>query len=117
MPPTIVAREPSPPKERGIEAGIREYGEKIFTLMDAAEAPTLFSKKGFYGTLMDWAMRDENFKTQLFRFVDVLPTLASSGEVARHLQEYLGEEQVRLSPALRLSLKAAGSASWLFGAG
>src|SRR2546428_11935246 len=117
MPPTIVAREPSPPKERGIEAGIREYGEKIFTLMDAAEPPSLFSKKGFYGTLMDWAMRDEHFKTQLFRFVDVLPMLTSSSEVARHLNEYLGNEQVNLSPALRLGLKAAGGASWLFGVG
>ncbi len=117
MPPTAAARDKSPPNDRDLEAGIRGWGEKIFALMDAAEAPSLFSKKGFYGTLMDWAMRDENFKTQLFRFVDVLPTLASSGEVARHLQEYLGEEQVRLSPALRLSLKAAGSASWLFGAG
>src|SRR5438874_5072431 len=85
--------------------------------MDAADSPTLFSKKGFYGTLMDWAMRDEHFKTQLFRFVDVLPTLNSAGEVARHLKEYLGDEQVNLSPALRMGLKAAGRAGWLFGAG
>ncbi len=85
--------------------------------MDAAEPPSLFSKQGFYGTLMEWAMRDERFKTQLFRFVDVLPTLTSSGEVARHLREYLGEDQVRLSPALRLGLKAAGGAGWLLGAG
>lgn len=85
--------------------------------MEAAEAPSLFSKKGFYGTLMDWAMRDEHFKTQLFRFVDVLPALASSREIARHLKEYLGEDQVQLSPALRMGLKAAGGASWLLGAG
>jgi RHH-type proline utilization regulon transcriptional repressor/proline dehydrogenase/delta 1-pyrroline-5-carboxylate dehydrogenase len=85
--------------------------------MDAAEPPSLFSKKGFYGTLMDWAMRDEHFKTQLFRFVDVLPMLASSAEVSRHLKEYLGDEQVALSPALRMGLKAAGGAGWLFGAG
>src|SRR5712691_9274521 len=117
MPPVASATNETPRAETAFEARIHEHGEKIFALMDAAEAPSLFSKKGFYGTLMDWAMRDENFKTQLFRFVDVLPTLASSGEVARHLEEYLGEEQVRLSPALRLSLKAAGSASWLFGAG
>jgi RHH-type transcriptional regulator, proline utilization regulon repressor / proline dehydrogenase / delta 1-pyrroline-5-carboxylate dehydrogenase len=85
--------------------------------MDAAEPPSVFSKKGFYGTLMDWAMRDEHFKTQLFRFVDVLPTLGSSAEIARHLQSYLGEDQVKLSPALRMGLKAAGGASWLLGAG
>src|SRR5882724_6101097 len=100
-----------------LESQIQEYGETIFAAIDAAESPSLFSKKGFYGTLMDWAMRDEHFKTQLFRFVDVLPMLSSSSEIGRHLKEYLGDEQVNLSPALRLGLKAAGGASWLFGAG
>ncbi len=85
--------------------------------MDAAEPPSLFSSKGFYGTLMDWSMRDERFKTQLFRFVDVLPALNSASDIARHLQEYLGEDEVKLPPAFRLGLKAAGGASWLVGAG
>ncbi len=93
--------------ERDLEAAIREYGEKIFALMDAAQPPSLFSKKGFYGTAMDWAMRDEHFKTQLFRFVDVLPTLGSSGEVARHLKEYLGDEHLALSPALRARIEGS----------
>src|SRR5438105_15870594 len=84
--------------------------------MEASEPPSLFSKKGFYGTLMDWLMKDEHFKTQLFRFVDVLTMLSSSCEITRHLQEYLGEEQVKLSPALRMGLKATSGASWLFGA-
>src|SRR2546425_12484336 len=117
MPPTTIPRDHTPPRERDLEASIREKGERLFALMDAVDSPTLFSKKGFYGTLMDWAMRDEHFKTQLFRFVDVLPMLTSSTEIARHLKEYLGDEQVNLSPALRLGLKAAGGASWLFGAG
>src|SRR5207248_6076527 len=96
---------------------VQQYGEKIFGLIDQAGSPTLFSKRGFYGTLMEWAMKDEHFKTQLFRFVDVLPTLTSSGEITRHFKEYLGDDQVNLSPALRLAMKAAGGASWLFGAG
>src|SRR3954454_11401828 len=100
-----------------LESQIHEYGEKKFGLIDAAKSPSLFSKKGFYATLMDWSMRDEHFKTQLFRFVDVLPTLTSSNEVSRHLKEYLGDDQINLSPALKLGLKAAGGVSWLFGAG
>src|SRR2546423_4685714 len=115
MPPTSVAKDSGSSEESGLENSIHEFGSKLFELMDAAEPPSLFSKKGFYGTLMDWAMRDEHFKTQLFRFVDVLPTLASSGEVGRHLKEYLGDNQVQLSPALRLGLKAASGASWFFG--
>src|SRR6266446_6095505 len=117
MQPTIVPTKKARLEESQIEFRVREWGERIFALMDAAEPPSLFSKKGLYGTLMDWAMKDEHFKTQLFRFVDVLPTLNSAGEISRHLKEYLGEEQVNLSPALRLGLKAAGGASWLFGAG
>src|ERR1051326_1116152 len=117
MPPVSPPVEPKAPAERDLETRIREIGEKIFALMDSAEPPSLFSKKGFYGSLMEWAMRDEHFKTQLFRFVDVLPTLSSNSEIARHFKEYLGDEQVNLSPALRMGLKAAGGASWLFGAG
>jgi RHH-type proline utilization regulon transcriptional repressor/proline dehydrogenase/delta 1-pyrroline-5-carboxylate dehydrogenase len=104
-------------REIDIESEIHQWGEKILTLMDAAPTPSLFSKKGFYGALMDWAMRDETFKTQLFRFVDVLPTLTSSSEISRHLKEYLLDEKINFPPALRVALKAAGGASWLFGPG
>src|SRR5438309_8746019 len=117
MTPTTVLTGQVPSAEGELEPRIQQWGEKIFALMDAAEPPSLFSKKGFYGALMDWALRDEHFKTQLFRFVDVLPTLSSSSEISRHLKEYLGEEEVKLTPALRLGLKAAGGMSWLFGAG
>src|SRR5215470_9479413 len=115
MPPATLAKKPS--ETHDIEPKVRQYGEQVFALMDAAEPPSLFTRKGFYGTLMEWSMRDERFKTQLFRFVDVLPTLTSSAEIARHLQEYLGEDEVKLPSALRMGLKAAGSASWLVGAG
>src|SRR5437762_5895025 len=100
-----------------LEAGVQKWGVRIFDLMEAAEPPSFFSRKGFYASLMEWAMRDEHFKTQLFRFVDVLPTLESSAEVARHLKEYLGDESVNLSAGLKLGLKAAGGMSWLFGSG
>jgi RHH-type proline utilization regulon transcriptional repressor/proline dehydrogenase/delta 1-pyrroline-5-carboxylate dehydrogenase len=115
--PTVANAGRTPSASADIEDAIHRWGEKIFNVMDAAEPPSVFSQKGFYGALMDWAMRDEHFKTQLFRFVDVLPTLNSSAEVARHWKEYLGEEQVQLSPALRLGLRAAGRAPWLLGAG
>jgi len=117
MPSTILEKDQAQLQRPNLETRVRAYGEKIFDLIEQADSPSLFSKKGFYGTLMEWAMKDEHFKTQLFRFVDVLPTLTSASEIARHLKEYLGEDQVNLSPALRLGLKAAGGASWLLGAG
>src|SRR6266550_8447148 len=113
--PTANKADASPPPD--IEAAVRKRGEQILALMDSADAPSLFSRKGFYGALMDWSMRDEHFKTQLFRFVDVLPMLNTSSSVSRHLKEYLDNEQVNLSPALRVALKASAGASWLFGSG
>ncbi|MGH8024193.1 MAG: proline dehydrogenase family protein [Limisphaerales bacterium] len=94
-----------------LEPRVQAWGERIFSLIEAADPPSLFTKKGLMGTLMDWAMRDNHFKTQLFRFVDVLPTLTSSTEVSRHLKEYLDGEGH--STAVRAGLKAAAVARWL----
>jgi RHH-type proline utilization regulon transcriptional repressor/proline dehydrogenase/delta 1-pyrroline-5-carboxylate dehydrogenase len=93
-----------------LEALIRTQGERLFALMEAHPAPGIFSKKGAYARLMEWAMKDPAFKTQLFRFVDVLPALDSSAEIVRHLQEYLGDKAVVLHPALKTGLAAASLA-------
>src|SRR3954471_4382072 len=93
-----------------IEAAVRAKGEKLFALMDQQQPPALFSKKGAYARLMEWSMKDPVFKTQLFRFVDVLPSLNSSGEIVRHLQEYLGDKAVELNPALKAGLAASSFA-------
>ncbi|MCC6414355.1 MAG: L-glutamate gamma-semialdehyde dehydrogenase [Opitutaceae bacterium] len=93
-----------------LEAAIRTKGEQLFALMDQQPPPALFSKKGAYARLMEWSMKDPVFKTQLFRFVDVLPSLNSSGEIVRHLQEYLGDQAVELNPALKAGLAAASFA-------
>jgi RHH-type proline utilization regulon transcriptional repressor/proline dehydrogenase/delta 1-pyrroline-5-carboxylate dehydrogenase len=99
-----------PAPDPRIEAAIRAKGEQLFALMDQQPAPALFSKKGAYARLMEWSMKDPAFKTQLFRFVDVLPSLNSSGEIVRHLQEYLGDHAVALNPALKAGLAASSLA-------
>jgi RHH-type proline utilization regulon transcriptional repressor/proline dehydrogenase/delta 1-pyrroline-5-carboxylate dehydrogenase len=98
------------PIDPALEALIRTKGERLFALMEAHPAPGIFSKKGAYARLMEWAMKDPAFKTQLFRFVDVLPALDSSTEIVRHLQEYLGDKAVELHPALKTGLAAASLA-------
>ena len=98
------------PLDPQIEAAVRAEGEKLFALMDAHPVPGIFSKKGAYARLMEWSMKDPAFKTQLFRFVDVLPSLNSSAEIVRHLQEYLGDKAVELHPALKTGLAAASFA-------
>jgi hypothetical protein len=98
------------PPDPGLENRIHAIGNELLDHMDAHPAPGIFSKKGAYARLMEWSMRDPAFKTQLFRFVDVLPTLSSSGEIVRHLQEYLGDQAVHLNPALKVGLGAASFA-------
>jgi RHH-type transcriptional regulator, proline utilization regulon repressor / proline dehydrogenase / delta 1-pyrroline-5-carboxylate dehydrogenase len=51
--------------------------------------------------LLDWAMSNPGLRVQLFRFIDCLPALQSKAEVARHLQEYLGDATVELPAALK----------------
>ncbi len=93
-----------------IEASVRSIGEALFRSMDAHPAPGIFSKKGAYARIMEWSMKDPVFKTQLFRFVDVLPSLTSSADIVRHLQEYLGDKAVELNPALKAGLAASSFA-------
>lgn len=73
-----------------IQSQIKQKGETIFALMEG-ESKSIFNKDWWYGRIMEWSMKNEHFKTQMFRFVDVLPYLNSGSEVARHLKEYFAE--------------------------
>lgn len=73
------------------ENKIKSTGEEILKRMESASKVSLFSKDFWYGSIMDWSMKNEQFKTQMFRFVDVLPALNSGSDVAKHLKEYFSE--------------------------
>ncbi|MBL9188988.1 MAG: proline dehydrogenase family protein [Opitutaceae bacterium] len=104
------------PADPALEARIHAIGTELLAAMDARPAPGIFSKQGAYARVMEWSMRDPAFKAQLFRFVDVLPALRSSGEIVRHLQEYLGDHAVELHPAMKAGLAAASFAPALVAA-
>src|SRR5262245_30370641 len=68
-------------------------GQQIFEKMEE-DSGSIFNKDWWYGRIMDWSMKNEKFKIQMFRFVYVLPYLNSSEEISRHLKEYFtGEGQ------------------------
>lgn len=73
-----------------LELSVRQMGERIFKSLDE-DTGSIFNKDWWYGRIMDWSMKNEHFKVQMFRFVDVLPYLQSSSEVAKHLKEYFAE--------------------------
>ena len=75
--------------DKKITARSREFFASI-----SGEAPSIFNKGWWTGKVMDWSMKNENFKVQLFRFVDVLPYLTTSESLARHIREYFaGDDQ------------------------
>lgn len=84
-----------------LENKIKDFGKKIFKLMEN-EKPGSFNKDAIAGKLMAWSMSKPDFKVNLFRLVDVLPSLRNSNQIAKHVVEYLAE------PAKEIS----GLASW-----
>jgi RHH-type proline utilization regulon transcriptional repressor/proline dehydrogenase/delta 1-pyrroline-5-carboxylate dehydrogenase len=66
-----------------------ELGKDIFAKINRHK-PSIFNKKFWSATMMEWSMKNPELKVNMFRFVDVLPTLQTSASVARHLKEYLG---------------------------
>ncbi|MCB0370075.1 MAG: hypothetical protein KDD45_11785, partial [Bdellovibrionales bacterium] len=83
---------------------ILELGESILKKIESNSKVSLFSKDYWYGSIMDWSMKNEKFKTNMFRFVDVLPSLSSSQEVAQHLKEYFTENGSELPSVFNVGL-------------
>ena len=90
-------------------ANIRQIGEQIFRSMEQ-DSGSIFNKDWWYGRIMEWSMKNEHFKTQMFRFVDVLPTLQSGSDVARHLKEYFAESGDELPSVFNFGLGLGGLA-------
>jgi RHH-type proline utilization regulon transcriptional repressor/proline dehydrogenase/delta 1-pyrroline-5-carboxylate dehydrogenase len=74
----------------------------------------VLSAKFYSDALMNWSMKDQAFKVQLFRFVDAYPALASSQDIHEHLVDYLTQPGVKLPPGMELGIKAGGLAKGLF---
>lgn len=86
-----------------LQSQIEAKGQEIFQSLGGNQQ-SIFNKDWWYGKIMDWSMKSPSFKTQMFRFVDVLPTLSSSQDVARHLKEYFAEEGDRLPSVFNMGL-------------
>lgn len=73
------------------------------------EQVSVFKTDYWQGRLIEWVMKDPDFKVDLFRFVDVLPTLTSPAQVSSHINEYLLKRNRTLPAAISTALKAATS--------
>ncbi|WFS63714.1 proline dehydrogenase family protein [Pseudodesulfovibrio thermohalotolerans] len=75
-------------------------GREFFSSI-SGESPSVFNKGWWTGKVMDWAMKNEDFKVQMFRFVDVLPYLNTSDSLSRHIEEYFAGEDSNIPDVLK----------------
>jgi len=97
-----------------LDSRIVARGREFFSLI-SGQKPSLFNKGAWMGKVMDWSMKNETFKIQLFRFVDVFPSLTTAKLLTDHIREYFGEEK-DMPPALSAGAKVAGMLGSLGGA-
>lgn len=81
-------------------------GTALFAAI-ADEKPSLFTSATWTGRIMEWCLHNEEFKTNLFRFVDVFPALQNSEQLTGHLRQYFGPEG-DLPPVLARGIRMAG---------
>lgn len=97
-----------------LEKNIMNRGNEFFASI-SGEAPSIFNKGWWTGKVMDWSMKHEDFKVQLFRFVDVLPYLNTPESLLRHIREYFASGDMEVPTAFKLGASAAGVGGMLTG--
>jgi RHH-type proline utilization regulon transcriptional repressor/proline dehydrogenase/delta 1-pyrroline-5-carboxylate dehydrogenase len=101
-------------ENRELDAKIINRGKAFFSTV-AGEKPSLFNKGAWMGKVMDWSMQNEQFKIQMFRFVDAFPSLTTGKLLTNHIREYFGEEK-DMPPVLQTGARMAGMLGSLGGA-
>jgi RHH-type transcriptional regulator, proline utilization regulon repressor / proline dehydrogenase / delta 1-pyrroline-5-carboxylate dehydrogenase len=78
-----------------LEPAIYRFGERLARL-SAGRTPTLFEGRWWSNQALNLAMQDSRFKAQLFRFIDVLPSIIDDEQVVTLAREYLGDGDTAL---------------------
>lgn len=86
-----------------LESRITTTGLNLYRLIEG-ETPSVFKKDFWAGKMMEWCMKNQSFKLEMFRFVDVFPCLSCSESVARHLQEYFCRQDQDFPASLQWGL-------------
>lgn len=78
-----------------LEPEIRRIGEQLARL-SSGQAPSMFNRRWWAQAAINLAMHDGTFKTQLFRFINVLPSVTDDARVVTLAQEYLGDASAHI---------------------
>jgi RHH-type proline utilization regulon transcriptional repressor/proline dehydrogenase/delta 1-pyrroline-5-carboxylate dehydrogenase len=72
-----------------LESSVRRIGEELARLSEG-QSPMLFERRWWSQAAINLAMHNPDFKTQLFRFIDMLPSITDDQRVVTLAQEYFG---------------------------
>lgn len=86
--------------EKSIEAKIQSIGKDIFWKVKSGKK-SFFESSYWSSLFMGLAMKNEKLKVELFRFVDVFPTLKTDEQLSRHIKEYFGDFEGEFSGLLK----------------
>ena len=104
MLPLLASRDELEPA--ALEAEVQRRGRAVWTEIQA-ELPGLAQPDYWQDRLLALIMRDPAFKFDVFRFVDVLPALDTTAEMAAHIRAYLLPHGHELPRALAVALEAS----------
>ncbi len=93
-------------ESRELNARIVARGKGFFESIKD-EAPSVFDKGLWVGKVMDWCMKNDDFKVRLFRFVDVFPCLTTGELLTGHIREYFGGEDREVPAVLKWGARSA----------
>ena len=107
-------------ERRGEEGGMDTEGQGLnsrivatgMELLEglAGEKPSVFERGRWAGRIIDWSLRNDDFRTRMLRFVDVFPSLSTPELLARHLKEYFGDLDGQLPWPMERAMGAAFAA-------
>ena len=97
---------------RDFETEVQDIGHRLYARA-ARRIPSLY--RGFAGAMIRQTMDDERLRTALFQFVDTLPQLHGSTDIARHLAAYLAGVPRSGWQGRMLGLAARPTFAWTVG--
>src|SRR5690349_3408293 len=87
-----------------LDSAIDRIGRQLAD-RSAGFSPSLFNRRWWSNTLLDWCMKDEAFKVRLFRVIDLLPSLKDDRQVTTLIEEYFHDLPTLATP-LQWGLRA-----------
>ena len=100
---------------RALESRTQAIGRQLFSAARQAHAHLSVINR-WTSQVLSWCLADSSVKGSVLRFLDVLPSLNGSRDVARHVADYFPDSNLRLPNSLRLGSQLAGSGLLTHGA-